>query len=314
MKSHFKAALFLACFTLLFLGIGFFSKGKTIYSMSRGNYFFENSRNNLKLHTVIVKFENGKNITLEQQNGIWRIKEADDYFASPFEANALLKFISDTVIFRADKLNKTDKQQHLENTIKITCLDSDGNILDIAEIAPKKDTNRYHYALLNNNAYLYQLKGNFMPSPVLMDWVQMPFLQIQEDSIKRIKTDNFEVYRRFSDEALKSAEDNEPVMHIGQLLNNIKLLNAEEIKHITHFSPSEFQKIRHYKITLFNGLIYGVDLYKNTNDYWVNIHLNQELTASSEIVRLMKEQQMLYDGWYFKINNGKGHIIANFSL
>lgn len=313
MKLHIRAALFIVCITLLLLGIGFFQHKNYFYAMSRGNYFFENSRNNLKLQTVIVDFGNEQKITLKQQNGIWRIKEADDYFASSYEANALLKFISDTVVYRIDKLKDSD-MQHLKNTLKITCLDNNNTVLDVAEIAPKTENNKYHYALLNGNSYLYQLKGHFAPSFVLMDWVQMPFLQIYEDDIKRIKTDNFEVYHRFSGDSFKSVENDESAAHIGQLLNNIKLLNAEEIIHITHVNKSLFKKIKHYQITLFNGLIYGVDLYKNNNDYWMNIHLDKENIASADITNFIKNRQILYDGWLFRINPDKGYIISSFAL
>lgn len=314
MKTHIKAALFLAFFTLLLLGFSIYQYGKSHYAMSRGNYFFDNSRDNLKLYTIILDFGDGQKITMNQHNGFWRIKEADDYYASSAQAGALLKFISDTVVYRADKMNNDDKLKYFKNNIKIICQDNNGNILDIAEIAPKKGNNKYHYALLNNNSFLYQLKGNFSLSPVLIDWIQMPILQLNDGDIKRIDADNFAVFRRFSDEPFKSVENNETAMHIGQLLNNIRLLNAEKIKHITHFTPSQFQKTKHYNITLFNGIVYELELYRKDNEYWLHINLNHELLSSVATVQTVKERQILYDGWFFKINADKGYIISNFTL
>lgn len=314
MKLHIKAALFLATFTLLILGFSMYQYGKNHYALSRGNYFFDNSRDNMELYTVIVDFDSERKITLNQDHGFWRVKEADDYFASSIQAGALLKFISDTVIFRADKINDDDKQQYLKDSIKITCLDSNGNTLDSVEIAPKKDNNKYHYALRNGDSYLYQLKGNFAPSPLILDWVQMPLLQLNSEDIKRIDTDNFAVYRRFSDEPFKSVETDETATHIGQFLNNIRLLNAEEIKHITHFNSSLFPNSKHFDITLFNGLIYELKLYQKDNEYWLHITLKHEALTSANSLRTVKERQILYDGWFFKINADKGYIISTFTL
>ena len=314
MKSHIKVALFLVCITLLLFCWGLFQNGKAFYALSRGNYFFENSRDNLQLSSITLDFENNQQITIVQTDGFWRIKEADDYFASFSQTSSLLKFISETVIYRADKLNENDIRGYFENSIKIVCKDNKGNILDYAVIALKNDKNRYHYALLNDTPFLFQLKGNFNPSSVLMDWVQMPLLQFYEDDIKRIETDDFAIYRRFSDEPLKSVENDEPAFHIGKLINNLRYLNAEEIKHITHFSPASFQKTKHYDITFFDGMIYRIELYEKDNEYWLRILLKNEIIASLDVVKTVKEKQILYDGWFFKINKDKGHIISNFTL
>ncbi len=314
MKLHIKVAFFIACLTLPLLGFGLYQNAKTFYTMSRGNYFFAHSRNNLQLKTIVIDFGNDNKITIEENNGLWRVKEADDYFASFAQTGSLLKFISDTVVYRADKLNENDIKEHLEKTIKIICKDTKGNVLESAAFAPKKDNNRYQYALLNDNSFLYQLKGNFAPSSVLMDWVQMPLLNIYEDSIKRIETNTFAVYRHFSDERLKSVENNELALYIGQLINNFRYLNAEDIKHITHFNPALFKKVKRYDITLFNGMIYDLEVYNKDNEYWLRIRLNHELTAPLATKRQIKERQILYDGWFFKINKDKGYVISSFSL
>ncbi|MCM1323464.1 MAG: DUF4340 domain-containing protein [Acetobacter sp.] len=314
MRHHIKIALLLICIILPFFCIGFLKNSKNFLALSRGNYFFQHSRNNLQLENIVLDFGNNQKLTFNLQDGFWRLKEADDYFVAYAQANALMRFITDTVIYRADKLNDTDIAEQFTNSIKITNLDNQGNILDYAQISLKQSTNRYHYARINNTPYLYQINGNFSPSNILMDWIQMPLLQIDKNTIKRIDTHDFAIYRRFSDEQLKLTDTDKPAIHINQLINNLWFLNAEEVKHITHFNPKICQKNRHYDITLFSGLIYSLDIYTCGEEYWLNIKLGKETLSTSQAQNFLDEHQILYDGWFFKIDKNKGYLISNFMI
>lgn len=79
-------------------------------------------------------------------------------------------------------------------------------------------------------------------SPNVMDWVQMPLFAWDGKQIKRIKTDNFEVYRRFPAEELRSAESGETQPHIQGLISNFWYLGADEIKHAANFKTENYKR------------------------------------------------------------------------
>lgn len=311
--KHLKIAVILLCLLLPLFGFGLYQNNKNFYTMARGNYFFENTRQKANLNTIILDFGDNIKITITQREGLWRVKEADDYFAANILVNELFKFITDTVIYRADILDKTQVSEYLKNNVKITSMDNKGNILDYAIVSPQIKTGKI-YAQLNNLPYIYQLNGDFKLSPILMDWVQMPFISINYDEIKRIDTDNFSVYRRFFGDELVSVASNETIPHLRRLTNNLHLLNAQKIKHISNLNKTDFKKHKHYDITLLNGIIYGIDIYKFNDEYWLNIKLDSTAVATEEARIFLQERHILYDGWFFKIDKNKGQTISNFIL
>ncbi len=314
MQKHIKIAIILLCLIFPLLCFSLYQNGKNFYAMSRGNYFFQNTRNNTHLASIALEFNNGSQITLVLREGLWKVKEADDYFVSYSQISELMDFITSSVIYRADPIQKMDIPEFMNGGIKIFCKDDHGELLDFAVVAPKSEANRYHYALLNDLPYLYQIRGDFVPSNILMDWVKLPLLDIEENSIQRIDTNNFQVYRRFFGDELKLSETDEPSYYISQLTDNFQKLYAEEIKHITNFNLNDVQKVKHYDIALLNGLTYEIDVYSDETNYWLNIRLNKALIADDFASKTLEESRILYEGWFFKIDSNKGHIISNFVI
>lgn len=314
MKKHVRLAAALLVITASFMLIGIVKQFKHTQTLSKGNYFFQNTRDNAYITKIKISLPSGKNITLFLQDGLWKVEEADNYYASLTQINRLIKTIQDTIIFRADYVSQEQLQKYMASSMRIESYDKNGNIIDTAYIAPQTEHNKYYYATLNNNGFLYQLSGKISLSPYFMDWVHMPILQIAASQIKRIKSDNFTVYRTFEGDSFKSAVTKHSVPQISKLINNLWYLGASDIKYKSNIDMTQFQNIQNYEITLFNGIIYNLRLYKNEANYWIYVDLQKELLFSNEAVSLLQENQILYNGWYFKLDPEIGEIITNFIL
>lgn len=314
MQNHLKiaAVLFFFCFSAMIFGIT--KNQQSFFSLSRGNYFFDNTRNSAHLKIIRIKFGDGETISLKNKNRFWRIEEADDYYAAFQKINSFLGLIHNTMIYRADALRKQDEEKFVENTVQITTFDDAGNILDEVLIAPKSENNKYHYAMLNQNNFLYQLTENFNLSSIVMDWVQAPLLQIDYNRIRRIKSGDFEVYREIGDKDLKLIQSHKTVPHIKRLVNNLWYLSPEDIRHAVHFDRQKFKLVKTFEITTLGGMIYRLNFFGDGKEYWLNISLDRELIISHEDAHTLRENGMLYDGWYFKIGFDTGEAIDNFSI
>lgn len=314
MPKHIKIAILLLCLALPFSIVGLHKNNQQTLTLSRGNYFFEKTRNAADVKSIVLNFNDQGRVSLIKKDGLWRIKEADDYYASLTKTNALLKLIYNTFIHRIDALNANDNKKFSSEAIQITSYDETGNVLDSAVIAAKDMNNKYHYAKLNQNDFLYQLDGDFALSPVLADWLQMPILQIAYNQIKRITTDNFDVYRRFKDEELKDVQSGREVPQMHRFANYLWYLDANEVRHATHFKKQDFKLIKSIELTDLNGVIYRINLFYNNRDYWLNIKLDRERLITDDALFIINENKMLYEGWFFKINPEIGESISLFSL
>ncbi len=314
MLKHIKAAGVLLCLTLSLLTWGIIQNGKQVHSLSRGSYFFSKTRDHAHIAQIAITFPDSSVISIEKKDDLWRIKEADDYYAAFSKVNALVELIRNTTIYRADKLQGDDSNTFFDDAIKIKSMDDNGDIIDSAVIAPRRENNKYHYAIRGNDHMLYQLSGNFVLSSNRMDWVQMPLLTFNNKQIRRIKTDTFEVYRRFPAENFKSVKTGGETPHIKGLIDSLWYLSAEDVCHAVNFKTESYKKIKNYEITLFGGAIYLLDIYNSGDDYWLSIRLNKAKLLSDDTAKKLIENSILYDGWFFQIDKDKGAIISGFVL
>ncbi len=313
LRKHISIALLLLVVVLPITIIGSIRTASQVRIFSRGSYFFEKTRNSVDVLSVTIVFSDNKTITIEKKDSFWRIKEADDYFASFAKVNALISLIRNTIIYRADPLSDGNYSQFSDG-IKITSTDSHGNIVDDACILPLQDDNSRHYALLNNDGYLYQLNGDFSLSSNVADWLQMPLFSWDNNNIKRIKADNFEVYRRTSSADFRMSGSNMICPQIANLISNFCYLIAEDIRHATHFELSRYQKMGYFEIFLFGGLLYKINLYQGEDGYWIRVRMDKGGLINQPSLNILKENSILYDGWYFKINTDKGKLISGFVI
>lgn len=309
--KNIKIAVILLCFLLPLLCFGIFLQTKQVHLFSRGDYFFDKTRNHANISQIALLFPDNKAIHIQKKNDFWTIKEGDNYYASITKINALVGIIRNTIIYRSDLFKDTDKSL-FNNAIRLISYDSKGNIVDEASIAPLEKNNKYYSALRNNDGFLYQLNTKLLLSQNAMDWVQMPLITWDFKQIKRIKTNNFEVFRRFEYEDFQDINSPNVFSSIKGLTDNFWYLTAEEIKNISQFDTSKFPKIKNYEITLFNGIIYNIDIFSDGTQFWISIQLKKDAFIKKPSLQFIKENSMLYDGWFFKINPDKGHIITEF--
>lgn len=311
-SKHLKTA---ACLLLIILPIfisGLIFHQKKNFVMSRGNYFFDKTRNRADIKEITLDFGASQRISIVLRDGLWRIKEADDYYAATQKINTLVKLIRQTIVYRADPLLPDDIQKHLHDSFKIESKNKFGDIVDSAVVAPKKDINKFQYAMLNNQPYLYQLKGDLALSPVLMDWVHAPLLQIDTSEIMRFKCGNFAAYRGFSEDSLKNTDTNTPADFLYSLLHHFHYLTADEIRHASNFRTDGLKHLRDYDITLLNGIIYHIQIFSKNNEYWMTVRLNKEKLTANNAANFIKNNKLFYEGWYFKLERAVGENLAYF--
>ena len=82
MLKQIKYAGFILFAVLILLAIGIYKNAEFAMIMSRGNYFFDATRDNIDIKTITLTSPDNNNVTLIKRNNLWYIKEADDYFAA----------------------------------------------------------------------------------------------------------------------------------------------------------------------------------------------------------------------------------------
>ena len=314
MLRQIQYAGFILFSVLILLVAGLYKNAEFAMIMSRGNYFFDNSRDRADIQEILLTSPDSKSVTLARRNNLWYVKEADDYFAAFRNVAQLTKLIRQAAVYRADVIDEQKLADFKKDAIVIKTVSRNGDTVDEAFIIPKKDGMKFHYALLNNSPLLYQITGDFDLSFYPMDWIQSPLLSIKDRQIKRIKNNDFQVYRRFAAEDLKDVQTNLHVPHIQNLTANLWYLSALDVNHAVNFDRKKYHKSQSYEITTFGGLRYLLDIFSDGSEYWLSIQLKVDATVDAEDMRFYKENHTLYSGWFFKISPDIGEFLNNFSI
>ena len=314
MRRQIKIASFIAFVTLSLMIFGIIKSAPYTSASSRGDYFFEKTKSAQNVQSIVLKSFDHKVVTIEKNGNLWRIKEVDDYFADLTKINTLVKLIRGVTVYRSDHTSHDSIKRYITKPISIISYSNDKEIIDETFIEPKQQNNKFNYALRNRDSFLYQIQGDFDLSFNPIDWIKTPLLEIPYNEVKHLKTDNFDVFRRFPFEELKTVQDKKEVPQVQNIINKFRYLVAEDIQHAVHFDSSRYKLVKNFELTDMNGLIYNIYVFSNDTDYWLKIMLDREKIISRGANSKLKETAILYDGWFFRINSDIGKELIGFIL
>lgn len=310
MLKHIKISLLLLLLFVPLLMLGIFKNHKQMQVHSRGNYFFENTKNNNDLAKILIQRDDNV-VTLVNKDNLWRVEEANYYYANFAKINALINKLYNTTVYRAD-IMKDSYKTIFDDETKIYTYDSKGNVIDEVSIAPRDEKNKYHYAKLNNNNLLYQITENLFLSSLFMDWVQTPLVSFTFNEVKSIKYGDYIAYRRFSNEELKSITDNKENPYLRGFISNLWNLTAEKILYKSEFDKDKYKKIMSFAVTTFDNVIFNFDIYSDQKEFFISINPVADMLITHFAQKQLNESLVLYDGWFFKINSDIGTSITKF--
>lgn len=282
-----------------------------------GELVFANAYKNINNIGNIVIKDNDKTITLIQEDNLWRVKEADYYYADYVLVNELFADFNSSKFYRKIDNNPKDIDNVKKNHTMITIFSKDNKVLDEIVIGSKDERNVYYMALPTTNSdNLYLITGKYFLPQNDYSWLQQPIIELEDRQIQSIQTDNKKISR-----------DNPQLPYVTFLPNKtFKEFNAtlleRELKYVSftkvisaqNFDETLYPETKDYKITTFDGLIITLTILSNNIDYWAKINLSSTNLPTTETNDYIENNNFLYDGWYFKLNTDTGRIIFNFII
>lgn len=282
-----------------------------------GELVFANAYKQISdIGNIVIK-DNNKTITLIQEDNLWRVKEADYYYADYALVNELFSDFNTSKFYRKIDNTPEDIADIKKDHSVITIFSKNNKVLDEIMIGAKEERNVYHMALTTTGQEnLYLITGKYFIPQYEYSWLQQPLLQLENKQIQSIATD-----------AKKITRDNPQLPYITYLpnktfktfdatllereLNNLgftKVLSAQ------NFDESIYPESKNYKITTFDGLIVDLTILSDGSDYWVKINLLSTNLPTAETNDYIEDNGFLYDGWYFRLNPDTGRIMFNFII
>lgn len=311
--------------TLLSMGLAFFlitAQENNVVKNPIGNFLFEKTnKEGINVTKIVVKAPELQ-VSLYYENKFWHIKEADGYFADLVTINKLFQDISNAKIEAVDEsvlaskvqLEIPTEQENDNAGFEIQTYNEKNQLLDSVIIGKKK--NNFRYAKTKSGKQIYLISGDFELPKKMYYWLQQPLISIMPENIESliIQTDTgqqlaYRIGRNSSFFNLKQQKTN-PL----PLLERFVLFNFIDVKKIQNTPLNNGTADKIIVLFPYSGLIYGIEIFKIDADFWVKIDLSITKLPTKVASDYIKDSQMLYNGWAFKINQNLGQYLMDYKI
>ena len=277
----------------------------------RGNAIFaasEQLSNIKKMELLLPKHQ----ITLYQDENIWRVLEEDNYFADLKVLQNIQKEIS------LGKIGRTvtpDNKQLVWSTVKL--YDASEKVLDEVQIANATEIGQ-HYIRYSDKSPIYLSNWQINMPDELTAWTQQPLLDFDGRDINAFEKNGIGIFRDDKGETFFNEKNNRPYREFDYMKAFEALTNVwyEQVVSVQNFQEEKYPYSQKLEFSTFDGLITELDIYTDYKEYWVKITQSQARLAKMGIAEYIKNNEAFYQDWWFKLpqNAGRTLYMFNFNL
>lgn len=301
------AFLFVLIGCLILLGSWFYVCYRNSANV-RGNHVFANTRNNMeKLSSVKITAPDNSTITLYREDGVWKFKEANDYFANTDAISNFFYMVYNSIIYDVNDLQSGEKEKYgldENHATLIRTFSEDGQLLDEVVFGANIENSEYRAAsnpLYKNRYYKITAAGGF--SDLAFDWIPYPLLNINKEQITGLVTSSGKINKAEID----SLQQRFLLWH--RFIEALGFIDYHGITLKSDLQNTPHKVVSHrFDVIMIGGLIYQFDVYNTGNSYWLGITLKTEKIARKEVFPFVLENQKYFSDWLFHLNSEQGQL------
>ena len=307
-KRMLKASVILAGLSVGLLAVAILLTDWRFPKQSNGELVFAATyKDGTKLDKIMLTTSD-KDITLQKEGGYWVVREADYYYANTELLNRLLTDFNNSsyygeIPFSAEQL--TEKELDKKG-IQITTYQQD-NLLNSVVIGKAAEKEGYYFAKPQGKNEIWLIDGKYNLPKEFYSWIMQPVSELPPDMVEQIETDG-KIVRRgnriqpfFGEKGISSSA-------FG-LADAAAYVTAENVLSAQNFDEAAYPKQKIIKFTTFQGLVVEYHLYSDNESYWLKITLSTTPLPKKSVNAYIRDNQIFYDGWYFKLSSSQGGLL-----
>ena len=280
---------------------------------SNGELVFASTyQDGTKLDKIVLTGPDGTT-TLQKEGGYWVVKEADYYYASTELLNRLLTDFNNStyygeVPFSLEQL----KEKHLDETgIQIATFQQD-KLLNSITIGKAAEKESYYFAKPRGKEEIWLIDGKYNLPKEFYSWIMQPVSELPPEMVEQIEVSG-KIARR-DNPTQPFFVDNGIISQAKALTDAAAYVLAENVLSAQNFDENTYPQQKTIKFTTFQGLIIEFHLYSDDKSYWLKITLSTTPLPKRSVNAYIEDNQIFYDGWYFKIPNEQGKLLSLISI
>ncbi len=257
-------------------------------------------------------------ITLIREKNLWRVAEADLYYAGYRQIESLFDFFKNARIQRNVELSDAEFADNFaENATEIVLYDESGKKLMSLIAGRRTYNNKFIYIRFPDSDEIY-MAGNAPQLPEnVYSWLQQPLLSlnsagVQDILIKREKGDMV-VGRDVPGYPFWLMDGSKMVRRVDaeDLLNQLQSVYFIGVKSVQNFDEQLFSRRKEFRVTTFDGVIIDFILFYGRGEYWLKENISLTSLPTSAARQFAKDSKELSEYWYFQLSEYAGSRLWN---
>lgn len=277
----------------------------------RGNLAFADKSGTVPEFAKIVVSRPDNVITVYDDDKMWRVVEADNYYAGFKLMRSLSASIASAHIGREAAPDEVEQADWTSVALFDRQGQKQSEVMISAAARPGSHYLRYPDA---KEVYLSDWKTQLPES--LSSWTRQPLLAFSGVEISRFKSGDVFLSRRYEGAAFYDSRTNRPYgrydyVRVFDLLADLrydKVLSSQE------FEQGLYPNLRTIELTTFDGLISSLRIYTDYKEYWLSVSLSTTTLPSNSISDYIEHNRIFYDDWWFRLPADAGRMLFMFKL
>lgn len=252
-------------------------------------------------------------ITLEKDDNLWRVREADMYYANYQMVEKLLGFLLHSRIHRPVELDDAAfADNFVSNASEIVLENGQGKRIESIVVGRRTYNNKFAYVRFSGNERIFLASAAIQLPEYEYAWLQQPLLTLSPTAVRDIIIRRGEtetvIGRDIPEYPFWIMEGSRMVRRVDveDLLSWFKSVGFTNVRSAQNFDEQEFEQKKELKIITFDGLIIDVVVFKNGSEYWLKQKLSATSLPTSEVNAYIKNNGALSDYWYFLLSSYAG--------
>lgn len=262
-----------------------------------GSYVFAKVIPDMDSVSYISIQRDDRRINLQLKDGLWRVAEADDYYANYALLNGLF-----TDVYNSQYSSQVEdlKGDLFSNPISLEFKNNQGKVIENIVLGGKDKKYLYNFAKMGEQTFL--ITGKFVLPLEILSWLQNPAFKFQDIDV---------LYLQIVEKngKIKEIEAKETPIEFYDYLGFLHFNNAISE---ANFDKTDVGEEKSFIIASTEGLEMTFTIFPKGENFWAKIKIGTTRMPTVEANEFVKNNAFLYEGWIFELPQDYGKMIYRF--
>lgn len=297
----------LALVLMFATGLSLYWNEKELRQNLLGNLVFATAEGNaLNVASIAM----GDDVTTYNDDGMWRVSQADNYYA----AFKLLRTLLDNIAAARLGGKRTEPLPADTEWTTLTVTDSEQKQYKVQISNAHKMG--IHYVRYPQDSAVYRSNWKVQLPQDLVSWTRQPLLEFNGVDINRLSVGRDTIYRNQDGAPFQEQQTGHTYRRYDyfQLFDTLNDLRYDKVLSSQEFDVASFANTRTIEFTTFEGLVCRLVIYTDFNEYWASVKISTTNLPSNAVRDYIASNTMFYDDWWFRLPSATGRMLFMFKL